>query len=111
MSIGVCSIAFGKEHVDECKNLIKQINLNFYVLTDDDTLIANNVIIDKTTFNFNKKRIPISEAFKKHNIVICLDTDVNLKIDIDENLFNDIDDGLYVNGWGIQKLLKNINFQ
>jgi hypothetical protein len=106
MSIGICSIAFGKEHVDECKNLIKQVSSDFYVLTDDDTLIADNVIVDKTTFNFNKKRIPISEAFKKHDIVICLDTDVNFKVNINEDLFNDIEDGLYVKWMGGIELIK-----
>ena len=100
MSVGVCSIAFGKEHIEECKKLIPKVNSDFYVLTDDDTFMIENTIVDKTEFNFNKKRIPILEAFKKHDTVICFDTDIDLKTNIDHNQFENIEDGLYVKWFG-----------
>jgi hypothetical protein len=104
MSIGICLIAFGEEHVNECKSIINKFDSNLYILTDDETFITDNVMVDKTTFNFNKKRIPIFEAFKKHNITICFDTDIDLKTNINPDLFENIEDGLYV------KWLGNVQF-
>lgn len=106
MSVGVCSIAFGKEHVDECEKLIKKVNSDFYVLTDDENFKINNVILDSSEFNFNKKRIPILEAFKKHDTVICFDTDIDLKTNIDHDLFENIEDGLYVKWLGSLQFIR-----
>lgn len=106
MSVGVCAIAFGKEHVDECKKLISKIDSDFYVLTDDDTFVRDNVTIDNTTFNFNKKRIPISESFNKHNTSICFDTDIDLKTNINDFDFENIEDGLHVKWSGSLQFIR-----
>lgn len=91
-------LAFGKEHIEECNNLITNINninpnIKIYVVTDNSKLIKNvfkKIEINDCEFNYNLKRIVIENALIDENIVMFLDTDIKIGTDIDFDLINEI---------------------
>lgn len=91
-------LAFGKEHIEECNNLITNINninpnIKIYVVTDNSKLVKNvfkKIEINDCEFNYNLKRIVIENALIDENIVMFLDTDIKIGTDIDFDLINEI---------------------
>lgn len=91
-------LAFGKEHIEECNNLITNINnidrnIKIYVVTDNGKLIKDvfkKIEIKDCQFNYNLKRVVIENALVDENIVMFLDTDTKIEADIDFSLINGI---------------------
>jgi hypothetical protein len=104
--IGVCFLAFGEEHINEFNNISSQIHdVNIYVCTDNSSAIttAVSIIEEKKVFNFNLKYKAIEQAFKYHNTLIVLDTDVKLNPVLNLDNLDNLDDGLYTIWAGISQ--------
>jgi hypothetical protein len=102
MSLGLCSLVYGDNHLLEFNQLIKTINhIPIYVYTDLDSSKFDktlNIKYGDLPFNFNLKRFAIEFGLQNHNTIICLDTDINLNYDLKS--LPTISDGIYVNWLG-----------
>lgn len=102
-NFGLCFLAYGDEHIDEFNVVSNELlstnpNLNIFVVTDNKSKINANVNIVECSeeFNFNLKRLAISEAFKQFDTIIMLDTDVKV-LNKSFSFMSEIEmDGMYV---------------
>lgn len=110
-NIGLCFLAYGEEHINEFNIISSQLNNELiYVCTNQADLITSTptIIINETkTFNFNLKYRAIEEAFKYHNTIVALDTDIKLNPILNTTILNNLDDGLYTIWKGVSQKYKN----
>lgn len=104
MNFGICLLAFGKEHVNECNHLIKSLfeidkDLDIFVYTNDfDYDIRGNVrrVLTTTEFNYNLKVEAVNFGLLYYDTVLFIDTDTHINKSIKFSLLDNIkQDGFY----------------
>lgn len=115
-NFGLCFLAYGDDHIQEFNVLSTDLlmtnkELDIYVVTNDKSKIRNqniNIVETSEEFNFNLKRLAIAEAFKKHNTIVLLDTDLKILNKSFSFLSNINNDGMYVK-WVDKELTHKTN--
>lgn len=110
MSLGICSLVYGNDHLLEFNKLVQTINdIPIYVYTDLDILKLNsrlNTTHSTIPFNYNLKRFAIQSGLEVHNTILCLDTDITLNYNL--NLLPPLSDGIYTNWCGNIQMYNDI---